>query len=226
MAAHRRGSRLGAWLIRIFLVLAAFVPPAHALQIYIFDIPSQPLDEALQVFGGVTGLQLLYESDLASARISAPVKGALTAATALETLLAGTGLRARQVGDSYTIAPVPTAAPLPGAAVETLSLQRHGAFLAAAQRNLLAALCRTPLTTPGGYRIVAEVRFAPTGVVEAVQIVRGSGSRVRDAAVSASLRSVSVPLSPPPDMPQPLRMVIADKDASGECASATNLQHR
>ncbi|MBD9354414.1 TonB-dependent siderophore receptor [Methylomonas albis] len=60
-----------------------------------FDIRSQALSSALTRFSALTGLQVLYEGDIAE-RISAPeVKGSYTAEQALQNLLRGSGLHYR-----------------------------------------------------------------------------------------------------------------------------------
>lgn len=58
-----------------------------------FDIPAQPLVQALRQFAEQTGLQLVYETRLAEGRASAPVHGMAEAREALEDLLSGTRLQ-------------------------------------------------------------------------------------------------------------------------------------
>ena len=65
---------------------------AQAADTYTFDIPSQPLGDALDAFIGVSGWQVGYSSDLARGLRSARVEGNLTPTEALARLLDGTGL--------------------------------------------------------------------------------------------------------------------------------------
>ena len=67
-----------------------------------FDIPAQALVKALAQFSDVTGLQLVYETKLASGKRSPAVAGVLAPPDALTRLLAGTGLEFRFT-DSRTI---------------------------------------------------------------------------------------------------------------------------
>ena len=57
-----------------------------------FDIPAQPLREALIAFSRQSGLQVIIATDLESSAISVPLKGKLAVTEALEALLAGHGL--------------------------------------------------------------------------------------------------------------------------------------
>ena len=65
---------------------------AQAADTETFDIPSQPLGDALDAFIGVTGWQVGYSSALARGLRSARVEGNLTPTEALARLLDGTGL--------------------------------------------------------------------------------------------------------------------------------------
>jgi hypothetical protein len=61
--------------------------------LYTFDIPAQPLEEALGAFRQVTGWTLAGDVDeLAGAASSRPVRGRFTASEALYQMLLGTGL--------------------------------------------------------------------------------------------------------------------------------------
>lgn len=58
----------------------------------IFQIPSQPLEAALQAYSQVSGVEVLYESQIAAGLQSAPVEGAFAPEVALRLLLASTDL--------------------------------------------------------------------------------------------------------------------------------------
>ncbi|MBV7564341.1 TonB-dependent receptor [Pseudomonas sp. sia0905] len=60
-----------------------------------FDIPPQPLDEALASYGITSGVQVLYGASLTSGLQSAAVQGEMTRQQALAQLLSGTGLNYR-----------------------------------------------------------------------------------------------------------------------------------
>ena len=57
-----------------------------------FDIPAQPLRDALIAFSRQSGLQVIIATDLESSAISVPLKGKFAMTEALEALLAGHGL--------------------------------------------------------------------------------------------------------------------------------------
>ncbi|MEO1774987.1 MAG: TonB-dependent receptor [Pseudomonadota bacterium] len=63
-----------------------------------FDIPSQPLAQAVAALGGQTGLQIGVTRALAGDRVSTSVSGTMTPRDALRTMLAGTGLTFESLG--------------------------------------------------------------------------------------------------------------------------------
>lgn len=67
-----------------------------------FDIPAQPLQDALVLFNRQSGIQVTAEGGLTAGRASTAVKGTFSSAQALGTLLAGTGLAWRWL-DSRTV---------------------------------------------------------------------------------------------------------------------------
>ena len=76
---------------------------AAALEPRSFDIPAQPLTEALIQFGRQAGLQASTDPSLVQGLRSAPVAGVMTWQQALGTLLAGTGLTYRLNGSLVTL---------------------------------------------------------------------------------------------------------------------------
>jgi iron complex outermembrane receptor protein len=84
--------------------LDAPLPSAQAEQTYAFDIPSQPLPQAIAAFSAVTGLQVLYTEN-AAFEITAPaLQGIFTAEQALNQLVAGSGLDYRYTSaDTITL---------------------------------------------------------------------------------------------------------------------------
>ncbi|GEP59995.1 TonB dependent/Ligand-Gated channel TonB [Reyranella soli] len=85
--------------------------PATAQQLP-FDIPAQPLADALAMFGRQSGWQLSYPQDIAPGARSSAVAGSHTPATALSLLLSGTGITWRASGDqTATLTKAGTATP-------------------------------------------------------------------------------------------------------------------
>ncbi|MHA3790640.1 TonB-dependent siderophore receptor [Sphingomonas sp. YL-JM2C] len=76
-----------------------------------FNIPAQPLREALLIFGQQSGLQVTAQGPLVEGRTSSAVSGDLPPAEALRRLLTGTGLTFRFDGaDAVRLEPVPQTA--------------------------------------------------------------------------------------------------------------------
>ncbi|MSU53321.1 MAG: hypothetical protein EXS41_08005 [Opitutaceae bacterium] len=79
--------------------LLAIAQPAHGAPAK-FDVPAQPALAAVQLFGQQAGVEVLYSAADLQARTASAVKGELEPLTALQSLLAGTGLGAQQTGPS------------------------------------------------------------------------------------------------------------------------------
>jgi TonB-dependent siderophore receptor len=133
-----KGCRLLSLLLSttIFGLADSFsVGPAHAQpatrqatsQPVNFSIPAQPLSSAINAFIRTTGWQISYSSQLARGKTSAAVVGTMPPSTALERLVAGTGLSVR-IGGSGSAALVgaadASAAPVAGAiSLDTIDVQ-------------------------------------------------------------------------------------------------------
>ena len=63
-----------------------------------FNIAAQPLDSALTQFGAMTGIQVIYDSNLSRSIRSNPVSGTMTPQAALERMLWSSGLSPRFTG--------------------------------------------------------------------------------------------------------------------------------
>ncbi len=173
-----------------------------------FNIPSQPLESALSRYGDATGREALYDTSLTSGRLSGDVQGKFTPNEALERLLSGSGLSARFVAEnSFVVLPAPPAnrqaslqSPLPA------PVQRR--YYGLIQENLLAALCRSSVTRPGHYRIVAMFWIDPTGSVEKSRRIGSAGAADVDQQIDAALRSVKFSEPPPAGFEQPVLILI------------------
>jgi len=84
-------------------VFLAATAPAHA-ETKKFDVPRQPLQSAMAVFGHQADIQLIGTRDYTRDKIANSVRGTMTVDQALSQLLAGTGLAARRTGpQTYVI---------------------------------------------------------------------------------------------------------------------------
>jgi hypothetical protein len=211
-----------AWSAAVITVFAASsfptVPRATAetgraaqREWQVFDIPGQPLADALDLYARLTGRAALVDQERVVNRRAATVRGLFTRDEALRVLLAGTGLSVRYVGsDAFTLAPSDAAIGSRGPG-ERPSLQRNGYF-AAVQAALVDALCRQAETEPGGYRLAVQLWFSPSGTVRALHLLDSTGDVARDAAISRRLEAIAAG-EPPLDVPQPVTIALMPRPA-------------
>lgn len=180
----------------------------------LFDIPPQSLETALEAFGNHSRLQLLYETSMTNGRRSNGVKGKFTRGAALQHLLADTGFNSHYTSDgAFTIVPVRMAIALPP------DVAGYGQFLGDVQASLLSGLCRHPETRPGAFRLALQFWIGNSGQIEEPRVLGSTGVGRRDEAIAEALRRISLAQSPPPNMPQPVTMVLwpGPEDARDEC---------
>ncbi|GAA4332066.1 hypothetical protein GCM10023144_21610 [Pigmentiphaga soli] len=179
-----------------------------------FDIPAQPLAAALRQYASVTLQSTMFRSDIVAGLTSSAVRGRYPAEAALQRLLAGTGLAAEKVdtgpagvfvlkliGD----APVAAARGMPRASEVPRSLMGYPAEI---QARVWQALCSDRRTEPGGYRMLLRFRVDAAGTLRQPYLLVSTGDARRDEVVLEVLRRVRMDAAPPPDMPQPVAMLI------------------
>ncbi|MEV8519159.1 STN domain-containing protein [Dyella marensis] len=194
-------------------------PAEDARGLVSFDIGPQPLSSAVRAFSDVTGQALLVDERLLVGRMSPGARGEFTPEDALRRLLAGTGLRERYTSDkAFTLMPsvdanrdVTGAAPMPP--VEERADTLVASYGAALQAAVEAALCRTPLTRPGEYRLALQVWVDGSGEVHRLRLLGSTGRAERDQAVESVLGGLRVD-PPPPGLAQPLTLLLLPADAS------------
>jgi len=181
-----------------------------------FDIPAQPLDQALAAFGAASGLQIFYETALTHGRQSAEVRGRLEPEAALRLLLRGSGLTARVIATG-TISITP-AREADAAAVAVQRQIKHAylPYYGYLQAGVMTALCADPRTRPGRYHIALQYWVDATGRIAEVKLIGSSGNEARDAAIIGALQGVGLP--PPGDMPQPVTMAVEPTGPSDPAA--------
>jgi hypothetical protein len=193
----------------------------HASAVH-FELPAQPLAQALQAFAHMTELIVLAPAPLLEGRTSAPVAGDYAPRDALEQMLAGTGLRAEFTGlDEAIIVAQPSPAE-PAAPAATDSMQASAAqpvdgvdgnddqrsYAAMLQARLTEALCAQPAAVPGSYRLVVQLRIDDKGMVVAVNMVTSSGLASRDAVIVRAMRALKLDSAPPRGLPQPVTILL------------------
>jgi hypothetical protein len=182
-----------------------------------FDIPAQPLAQALDAYSEITGREVFCDGALVLGRRSAGVSGVFLADEALLILLRGTDFVPRVTGKrSFTITrSLQAPADLPGPMAMPGGSGDDRRYFAAVQAAFRRAFCTVPETPSGGYQLVVKVWTAPTGEVLRSEISGSTGRSDRDRAFSAALRTLRIDEPPPPAMPQPLTMVVFPR-SSGE----------
>jgi len=172
----------------------------------VFDIPAQPLADALVAYSAVTRMEVYYNGVFAFGRRSAPVVGEFTPGLGLVALLRGTGIVPRATGaDTFILEPAPPAVTLPARVPDSV-IQQFRPYFAAIQRRVIAALCH--LDAAGAHEIIFSFWVAATGVIVRAEPVTSSGDPAHDAAMAAALRGLRLDETPPPGLPQPVTMVI------------------
>ncbi|VFR90514.1 Outer membrane TonB-dependent transducer VreA of trans-envelope signaling system [plant metagenome] len=224
-----------AWALAAFLVLscaslptASWTMPApaeqadasnHAKRVFDFDIPAQTLQDALEQYGAVTGVSVVYLGTLVTGRRSQAVSGRLEAGEALRRLLAGSGLSARYTSQNALVlvgAPQsPRGASTPAASRPEAG--RYRQYYGTVQGALRAALCRDPLLAKEDFRAALQFWVSAAGRLERIRLLDSTGLPARDDALLRSLeRAVVGP--PPPGFEQPFTMIMLPLSA-GRTAS-------
>jgi hypothetical protein len=181
-----------------------------------FELPAQALASALKAYGHVAKLGVLIDTSLLDNRVSAPVNGDYPRDEALRRLLAGTGLTVNFTSaNAAVIVPLPPSALPPVAAsspdmpVATIDgVNGHAAYAILVQARLTEALCASPLTRPGNYRLVVQLRIDDSGMVKAAKVLDSTGDPARDAAIARITRDLVLDSGPPADLEQPVTILL------------------
>jgi TonB C terminal len=189
---------------------------------FIFDIPAQSLAGALDTYSAVTGLEILYGSDIANERSSSTVRGTFTTVVALRRLLAGTNLAARAIAqNAVTIESAPlAAASIPQPAPDN---SPHRYYYSLIQTEVRAVFCEENEIRPGSYRALLKFMVAANGRIRQSTLVGTTGNDERDQAIIRALDATSLESPPPVDLPQPIMMVILPQ-SSGNVSSCPYLR--
>lgn len=224
---HASGSSRGRWYALAVLALAWLHPaPAFAdtprsgdsaqarvEAVRAFDIPSQPLADALQAFGETTGLAVLIDSRLLVGLESSPVAGRYRQREALQLMLVGTGLAPRYVEDgAFTLVAAETVASGIENAHAALATTAGSAAARASsarviQRSLEQALCASTLARPGRYRAGVRFWLDERDRIRQPELFESSGDAQRDAEIVRRL--AGLPLRGlPSEVPQPVMLLL------------------
>ncbi|MBL9207510.1 MAG: TonB-dependent receptor [Opitutaceae bacterium] len=160
-----------------------------------FDIPAQPIPEALRSFTKQSGKQVLYEANLTDIKANA-VSGDMEPLEALTRLLAGTGYRPSQKGANFVIAREPGART--GRIEGSVREEKTGKPVAEARVGVLGTTL-SGLTDSRGSFSIDQV---PAGILTLGISAEGmQNTRVTDVAVKEgrtyTLGAVTLPLKVP-----------------------------
>jgi hypothetical protein len=241
MFAHSKTRRaktraaLGHLIIHAVLIfsVASITRPASAAgnnadnanqnDLLFFDIPAETLTDALGAYSADTGEQVLVDDDLIAPFKSTSINGLFTREDALDTLLKGTGLTARLIGqDAVTLEPDRTATAPPPTDNSVSPQEAQGEppgfnqYSAAIQATVMFALCGSVGTRPGSYRLLIQLWIDRHGNITHSRLLNSTGSRVRDAALTRLFGNLSVGITPPAGLPQPVTLLILPR-AAGDC---------
>lgn len=176
-----------------------------------FDIPAQPLTDALRSYSTLTRRATLFRSEMTDDKMSSAVRGQYSAQAALRQLLTGTGLSAEEVDTgpaaAFVLTPTPDGVAEPAPAVWS---QTGGAmeYAAVVQDQVWQALCADPGTAPGNYRSLLRFQVDATGRLQRARLLGSTGDTRRDAAMLGTLQHLRLNTAPPPGFPQPLTLFI------------------
>lgn len=198
-------------------------PPSAA----IFNIPSQPLAEAIQMFSQVSGIEVFYESSIAAGRTSSRIEGRYLPDAALQTLLGDAGFAVRFTRPNAVVLSDPSAQndlpPTRAMANFDLSLdtiqvraapERAGEaqlreFGDVIQSEVEAVLRRNTRIRSGNYRIRVKLWIDPSRTIRHAELAQSTGDQDRDVAITGVLQGLIVSRLPPPNTPQPIRVIVA-----------------
>jgi TonB family protein len=177
-----------------------------------FNIPAQPLPIALDQFANAARQSVLFDDELVDGRSSAAVQGRYTPLAALHALLAGTGLTAENVGGSRDRIAAFVLKTGPEVAARDVPAELHRRYDGSVQAGVWKALCADPRTAPSDYRAMLRFQVDAAGLVRQARLLASTGNRQRDAAVISTLSALRVE-PPPPDLRQPLTLIVLPLDA-------------
>jgi hypothetical protein len=184
-----------------------------------FDLPAQGLESAIEAFSISSGWQVVYDSRLALDRRSVAVKGHVPPATALNRLLAGTGLTVEFMrADAAMLVPV-TAGRQEG-------LQDHiagaGSYHGRVQAGLKRAICASEQVSLREQRLAIGFWIGASAAVTRVELLGTTGDPAIDSSYRDLVRRLSFDQAPPAGFKQPV-VVLITPDLLAQCGSAVAL---
>jgi hypothetical protein len=191
-----------------------------------FDIRRQPLTSALVAFGQASGVQVLYDSGIASQQSSMPVSGEMTSGQALRALLVGSGFVIRYAGPRSVTLVRPSTQNAETSVVRLGTLHVQADALRIGENPRFAAYAKQVLddvkkglqsdahARRGRYSLKLRLWLTSDRRIERSEILDSSGRPEIDATVLRRLQLIVLSAAPPPDLPQPLVFVFGAQPIS------------
>ncbi|MFD2431706.1 STN domain-containing protein [Sphingobium scionense] len=196
-----------------------------------YDIPAQPVAQAIAEFATVSGVNIIYRQSLAGARQSTPLSGVYAAPAALRHLLQGTGLSARFTGPNSAVIFVagqppptdragnavtasPSALHLDMAEVRAPRLvgrrdpSAYNHYAQRVQTEIFERLKRDGAYEGRSFRIEIAVSVDPTYRIDEVRLMRGSSEPDWDARVRQILFGTLISSPPPEGLSRSMRFEV------------------
>ena len=206
---------IAAWLL--LSSAAAAQDGVHA-----YDIPAQPLEQAVERFSVISGWSVMYPGDLAVGRSSHALRASLMPLPALQMLLQDTGIEAEVIGEQRVVlrrggqlvaeADIGTGLPV------AERRRRYGGL----QQRLRAAFCDDPEIAPGRYAATLRFRVDGEGQVQQPELLSGSGSARRDARLLQAMQGL-VLAAEAGELPQPVTLQIRPSGIDHDCGRRSPL---
>jgi iron complex outermembrane receptor protein len=149
MSPVRRVSLLISAAATQLLLLTWVTAQAQSPQAYRFDLPDEPLGDALRVFGQASHQQIIFSEETVRGKRSPELAGTFTVEDGLQHLLAGSGLKARSTAAGVIYVDYAEASGPPGPAQSADQLSEvvvTGSRIGQAANSITAA----PTTVIGG----------------------------------------------------------------------------
>ncbi|WP_422352434.1 TonB-dependent receptor [Stenotrophomonas sp. AR026] len=200
---------IAAWLLLSFA--AAAQDGVHA-----YDIPAQPLEQAVERFSVISGWSVMYPGDLAAGRSSHALRASLAPLPALQMLLQDTGIEAEVIGEQRVVlrrGGQLVAEPDVGTGLPVAERRRRYGGL---QQRLRAAFCDDPEIAPGRYAATLRFRVDGEGQVQQPELLSGSGSARRDARLLQAMQGL-VLAAEAGELPQPVTLQIRPSGTDHDC---------
>lgn len=160
-----------------------------------FDLPAQPLAEALETFGAMTGWSGFYQADKVAGRRAPALAGRYPPEAALRLLLEGSGLAAHFTApEAFVLEPGGEGAMAPAIAA---AAPRDPVYDGLLQSRVREIFCRDARTMPDGWRVALSFQVDGEGRIARPMLLDSTGDATRDGAILQALREVRVGRPPP-----------------------------